>query len=449
MYKSLELFYYFFQGILFFQVLALGVFYFVTRRKDALYFQLFLLFASINFFIAAPELFYNMKDEEVLTSRWFRFFNTPFAMMSGVFYTCFLKEFFSDIVQYNMLDKVLRITIRVQLAMFIPFYVFYFLRIPTEFIFNLINFIGLSIGAWIIYVIFKKKIIYANTVAFGTIFYLTGSLFTTWLLLKRLSPTDHIMAIHFPFFPLKLGILFQTMSYLIAILNKWYHQSLEEKTTAILNERNRIAEELHDDIGSTLSGISLYSYLAKNQLETSSENSPTINKALTIIQTNTSDVISKLQDIVWMNTSRDENLSIILAKLKSYAQELTTSKNIAFNLSIHTDLEQTDHTDASWKNIYLLFKEAIHNAVKYAHCTTIELKVDSDHEYLYFKLKDNGQGIHPENKNTGNGMQNMHKRARELNGTLTIYSQANEGTEIIFKMKNQFSGLSQDFAIAI
>ena len=121
MYKAIELFYFFFQGILFFQVIALLVFYYITRRKDSLFFMGFLLFASLNFFLAAPELFYNKEDGEVLTSRWFRFFNTPFAMLSGLFFSLFLRDFFGDVVKDQRIPRLLTIIIRIQMVLFIPF----------------------------------------------------------------------------------------------------------------------------------------------------------------------------------------------------------------------------------------------------------------------------------------------------------------------------------------
>ena len=113
------------------------------------------------------------------------------------------------------------------MVLFIPFYIMYFLELPTEFLFNLVNFGGVAIGIWIVYIIFKHRIQYARIVALGTIFYLIGSVLTTWLLLLRLQQTKHILVDHFPFLTLKIGILVQSICYLIAIFHKWHQQSID------------------------------------------------------------------------------------------------------------------------------------------------------------------------------------------------------------------------------
>lgn len=433
MYKVIELFYFFFQGTLFFQVIALLVFYYITKRKDSLFFMGFLLFAALNFFLAAPELFYNKEDGEVLTSRWFRFFNTPFAMLSGLFFSLFLRDFFGDVVKDQRIPRLLTIIIRIQILLFIPFYIMYFLKLPTEFLFNLVNFGGVAIGIWIVYIIFKHKIPYAHIVALGTIFYLIGSVLTTWLLLLRLQQTKHILVDHFPFLTLKIGILVQSICYLIAIFHKWHQQSIEGRAQAILAERHRIASELHDDVGATMSGISLYSHLAHRQLSTAPMSE--VKESLNLIMQHSADVVDKLKDIVWLTKLQHENAYDIIKRLDEYLRQVAKAKNI----NSSTAALNTPHTmllsENQSRNLYLIGKEIIHNMVKHAQATDIHFEPKITNDLISLQFTDNGIGYDSDQTKQGNGITNMKRRAAEIGGVLTIKSSPGKGSEVNLSLR--------------
>lgn len=432
MYKAIELFYYFFQGTLFFQVSALALFYLITKRKDSLFFMGFLLFASLNFFIAAPELFYNMKDEEVLSSRWFRFFNTPFAMLSGLFFSLFLREFFGDIVNDKRITRLLTWIIRIQLFLFIPFYILYFLHLPTEFIFNLVNFGGVAIGIWIVYIIFKNKIPYTKIVALGTVVYLIGSVLTTWLLILRLQNVNHILVDHFPFLTLKIGILVQSIFYLIAIFNKWHQQSIADRTNAILAERDRIAAELHDDVGATISGISLYSHLANLQLDTAPRHE--IKASLHLIQQNAIDVVEKMKDIVWLNKAHTDSIYTLLKRLDEYLHLIAKAKNIYVDSSIPEDFKTFRLPENVGRNMYLIGKEAINNIIKHSNATSIKFEAKLPGDSFLIHLADNGIGYDPQKSSSGNGISNMKRRAEEIGAKFSLNSIIGQGSEVIISL---------------
>ena len=117
--RALEVFYLFFQGILTFQVLIFAVLYFVTRRKDLLYYSLFLFFGATYFFINAPYTFFGIPEDIVWNSAWYDYINTPVIIVENLFYLLFLKSFFADITRDKTVNRILHFVLWL-----IPFFFF-------------------------------------------------------------------------------------------------------------------------------------------------------------------------------------------------------------------------------------------------------------------------------------------------------------------------------------
>ena len=92
--RTIEIFYLLFQGALVFQVLFFGVLYFITGKKDILYYSLFLFFAAVYFFVNAPYTFFGIPEETIWASAWYDHVNTPLIIVENLFYLLFLKAFF-------------------------------------------------------------------------------------------------------------------------------------------------------------------------------------------------------------------------------------------------------------------------------------------------------------------------------------------------------------------
>ena len=83
------------------------------------------------------------------------------------------------------------------------------------------------------------------------------------------------------------------------------------------------------------------------------------------------------------------------------------------------------------KNFYLIFKEALNNAAKYAECKNIRVQISRGHHKIQMRIHDDGKGFNPLDIKRGNGLSNMHERAAQMSGELTIQSNQQEGTTII------------------
>jgi len=202
--------------------------------------------------------------------------------------------------------------------------------------------------------------------------------------------------------------------------------------------RNRIATDLHDEIGSTLSSISLYSEAAKRMLD----GNESAKKVLTKINSNTSDMMEAMSDIVWAINTRNDKLDNLVNRMRSFAVQVSEAKNFELHLATNENLPDMPLDMYERKNLYLIFKEAINNAAKYAACKNVWIEFTNKSHVLEMKIKDDGKGFNlshatmfPEKQGGGNGLFNMKKRAEDLKGELHIASEPGIGTEILLRIK--------------
>ncbi len=205
--------------------------------------------------------------------------------------------------------------------------------------------------------------------------------------------------------------------------------------------RNRIARDLHDDIGSTLGSINLYSQIANVKLQ---QNKPEEIKAiLNKIGLSSREIIDKTGDAVWAIKASNDTLKNLVLRMESYAALLLGSSNINFTINCDEKIVDLKLEMNQRKNIFLIFKEAIHNLIKYAHCTEVSIDIKKIAGRIQIQIKDNGIGFdtHSPNDNwngvgrdtiyNGNGLKNMKLRAEEIGGTFLITSEKEKGTVIM------------------
>ncbi|HYV95643.1 MAG TPA: two-component regulator propeller domain-containing protein [Chitinophagales bacterium] len=192
--------------------------------------------------------------------------------------------------------------------------------------------------------------------------------------------------------------------------------------------RNRIAGDLHDEIGSTLSSISIYSQVAKKEVMNNPVHAASMLESIT---DNTTGMMDAMNDIVWMINTRNDGFNNIVDRMNAFANELLEAKNCNVHLHITPELQKLRLDMTQRKNLYLIFKEAINNAAKYADCRNvwIDLSMNGSHKIM-MSIKDDGKGFNMNGESKGNGLPNMQKRAMELNGELKISSRAGEGTSL-------------------
>ena len=192
--------------------------------------------------------------------------------------------------------------------------------------------------------------------------------------------------------------------------------------------RNRIASDLHDDVGSTLSSISIFSELARQQ-------SKEVMPMLDSINESSRKMLESMADIVWTINPENDNFEKIILRMRSFAYELLGAKNIDFEFNADDAVARMKLTMDVRKNLYLIFKEAINNMVKYAGADRAFFSITGTKNNLTMLIRDNGKGFDTSLASEGNGLKNMKKRAEEIGAKLLIESGAGIGTSIQFLLK--------------
>jgi signal transduction histidine kinase len=189
--------------------------------------------------------------------------------------------------------------------------------------------------------------------------------------------------------------------------------------------RNRIAADLHDEIGSTLSSILLISGMAKKN-----DNAEKNSKMFTKIHTDSQHVMESVDEIIWSVNPVNDSLQGILLRLREYAQPLAESKNITFDFKADEAIEQLILPMEIRRNMYLIVKEAINNLIKYSEATQASVHFSQEKKSILISVSDNGKGFDPTATTSRNGLKNMQIRAKEIRGNINIESEMGKGSEI-------------------
>ena len=194
------------------------------------------------------------------------------------------------------------------------------------------------------------------------------------------------------------------------------------------NMRNTIADDLHDDIGSTLSSISILSELAK-------EKSPDAISLLDSIGENTLSIQENMSDIVWSLNAKNDRFENVLYRMNQFASEIFEAKSVELDFTSDPSLLTSKLTMKQRRNLYLFFKEAVNNVAKHSEAKRISIHIFRKDHHVEMIIKDDGKGFDTSQTFQGNGMSTLKKRMEELRGYLKIHSQINEGTIVELKFK--------------
>ena len=200
----------------------------------------------------------------------------------------------------------------------------------------------------------------------------------------------------------------------------------EEKLITQQRIRNKLAQDLHDDIGATMSGIALHSHMAR--LYISQNKTDSVVQSLNLIADGAVEMVNNLNDVVWAVNPKNDNVDEMLERLKEYALGITQAKNILVNWDIQKEIQNLKLPVEYRRNVYLICKEAVNNAVKYANCNQIVIGGSQRDHQLTFSVYDDGEGFDPNRLSNGNGLRNMQERAKESNMELAIQSGNGNGT---------------------
>lgn len=204
-------------------------------------------------------------------------------------------------------------------------------------------------------------------------------------------------------------------------------RALENRILAVSEERNRIASDLHDDIGASLSSIRIYSGAASKKFNDDPHEAQLL---IDRINQSSSGMMDRMSDIVWSINPKNDNVESIVFRMKSQAGEVLAQLDVEVEYFIDKQAERIQPSMTARRNIYLIFKEAINNIAKYASATRVNIELRIMDNVLVLIIRDNGSGFDMLSMKSGHGLSSMRQRAESLGGSLTIDSVPGSGTEL-------------------
>ncbi|GAA4892997.1 hypothetical protein GCM10023311_16810 [Flaviramulus aquimarinus] len=202
-----------------------------------------------------------------------------------------------------------------------------------------------------------------------------------------------------------------------------------ETQNRLQEQRLSISRDLHDNIGAQLTFI--ISSIENLQYGFKITNKKLTNK-LQSISAFTKETIYELRDTIWAMNKNEITLEDLQARISNFIDKADTySNNMAFSFNVDKSVSKAlIFTSVKGMNIYRIVQEAINNAIKYSEAKSVSVNISKVNQGVKIEIKDNGKGFKPENSSFGNGLNNMKKRAQELQTNISIESHLGKGTVI-------------------
>lgn len=219
----------------------------------------------------------------------------------------------------------------------------------------------------------------------------------------------------------------------------WSHRRLRHKlersesARLVEHERSRIARNIHDDLGASLTRISLLTQAAQQE---NTAHSPTLDK----IYEATRAITRSMDEIVWAVNPQQDNIESLVYYLGNFAPNFLGAAGIRCRLESPSTLPDTPLTSQTRHHLFLCCKETLHNVVKHAHATEVVLRISADRGSLAIAIADNGRGLGAPNGTSpdslradpGHGLTNLRQRMAEIRGTCDFAPSPGGGTTVTF-----------------
>src|SRR6266498_1105220 len=212
----------------------------------------------------------------------------------------------------------------------------------------------------------------------------------------------------------------------------WYNRM--QKLRDIQRIRNKIASDLHDDLGATLSSISIMSELVNQEFR---DQSPRASSLLEKIGSSSRNMIESVNDMVWAINPENDNFENIIKRMRTFGSEILSAKDIAFHFDFDKNLMQSKLKMDIRRNFYLIFKEAVNNIAKYSCAANAFVTIWNRDTNLKMTIRDDGNGFETHTAKRGNGLINIQQRAEIMKAHFNLKSVLGKGTTIELEFKNE------------
>lgn len=218
-----------------------------------------------------------------------------------------------------------------------------------------------------------------------------------------------------------LGVFVLLFIYLVRKY-ELYHLKKMEKL------RLRIARDLHDELGSILTGIAIRSELINEKIDSKKR-----TEFLQDMAVQSRGAVDTLSDLVWAIDSRNNSLNNLNDRMHNVLYQLLSPQNITFNFNSLATKKAIELNQEHRQHVFLIFKEAVTNIIKHSNATHVDVSISKNKYSLKLTVKDNGtQFVEEDNNLNGNGFRNMKTRAEKINGKLKFIHEEGFKVELLF-----------------
>lgn len=207
-----------------------------------------------------------------------------------------------------------------------------------------------------------------------------------------------------------------------------------EQAKKVVTLRDRIAADLHDEVGSSLTNIAMFGELMRDQ---AADQSPQFKRMLDRVTTNSALALERMNDIVWNVHTRSEGTDQLVARMRGFAVQAAEAKGFTLKFVAGGEVEDLKLDMEQRKEVYLIFKEAVNNAAKYSGCTELRVELSGTGGKLRMVVTDNGRGFTKgkvDPNGGGNGLPGMERRARLIGARLGVETGEGRGAQVSLEL---------------
>lgn len=206
-------------------------------------------------------------------------------------------------------------------------------------------------------------------------------------------------------------------------------QMEREKREALDKQRQRIARDVHDDLGSGLSALSLLTEMAKYRSDDQ------LRSEIDKINLSARDLSGKIREVIWTVSAKNDALANLISYLQQYTLDLTENAGLECRFNLPEEIPEVTINGEHRRTTFLAFKEALNNITKHAEATEVDIDISAENELAKISVKDNGKGFDPKLllDSTGNGLLNMRSRMQDIGGDCDFKTDKN-GTQVVFSL---------------
>jgi len=194
--------------------------------------------------------------------------------------------------------------------------------------------------------------------------------------------------------------------------------------------RTRIATDLHDDIGSSLTQIAILSEVARRNGKSHDDGAEPLERIADLSR----GLLDSMSDIVWSINPQRDYLSDLEHRMRRFASDMLAPRDIDFELDVPMRSEDVPLQAEVRRQVFLIFKECVHNTLRHSGCRRMQVALEYRSHHLLLRLSDDGTGFAASGSANGHGLISMRQRAAGIGGELRITSQPGKGTTVTLQV---------------